>query len=327
MESLRKVFHKALKYIFKNGELLALILILIVASFAYERFMTYGNITNVLRQVSMSALIGVGMTLVILTGGIDLSVGSITAFCGILAAYLSGNIYLAVAVPLLVGFLLGLLNGYIVSRLSIVPFIATLATQMAIRGAGYLMTGLNSVPVGDSAAAFLFLGRASIAGIPFPTIVMVLGFATMSVVTRRTGFGRSIYAIGGNEDAARMIGLKVDRNKALSYAINGLFCAIAGILLTSRLGAGQPSAAKGWEMDVVAYVAIGGTLLTGGVGGVEKTLIGVLIIGFIGNIINQQGNLSSYWQNILTGMIIMSAIAVQSILGKRQAGQKTAAGR
>ena len=324
MDRLYKAFHKAFKTIFKNGELLALALMLAIASLVYDGFMTYGNITNVLRQVSMSALIGVGMTLVILTGGIDLSVGSMTAFCGILAAYLSANTVLAIAVPLVVGFLLGMLNGVIVARLHVVPFIATLATQMALRGAGYLMTGLNSVPVDDSAAAFLFLGRASLAGIPFPTIVMALGFAAMAVVTRLTSFGRSLYAIGGNEDAARMIGLKVDRNKALGYALNGFFCAVAGILLTARLGAGQPSAAKGWEMDVVAYVAIGGTLLTGGVGGVEKTFVGVLIIGFIGNIINQQGNLNSYWQSILTGMIIMSAIAVQSILGKKQTDHKAA---
>lgn len=304
---------KIADYFSKSGELIALVMIVIIASFTYKEFFTLTNISNIFRQVSMIGLMSLGMTLVIVSGGIDLSVGSIVALSAIAASYFSQNILWAIAAPLGIGVLCGAVNGLIITRLSIVPFIATLATQMAIRGIAYILTGIKTVPVSSDAAAFTFIGQGYLGWLPVPVAIFLAASLVMVVVAGRTGFGRSIYAIGGNEDAARMIGLKVDRNKMLCYVIMGFFAALAGIILGSRLGAGQPVSGRGWEMNVIAAVAIGGTLLTGGVGSIAKTVVGVVILGIINNIINLQGTLNSYWQSIITGAILLAIIIIQNV--------------
>lgn len=315
---MKKLFYR----VSRSGEIAALVLIVLAASCAYKEFLTYSNISNVFRQISMVGLISLGMTLVIISAGIDLSVGSIVSMSAIAAAYLSKNLVAAIVISLLIGTALGALNGVIITKLSIVPFIATLATQMAIRGAAYLITGIKTVPVDNGAVNFLWIGRGYIGPIPVPVLIYVAASLVMLFIMLRTSFGRSVYAIGGNEDAARMIGLRVDRNKILCYAITGFLSALAGILLSSRLGAGQPVSGKGWEMDVVASVAIGGTMLTGGVGGIAKTFVGVLILGFINNIINLQGTLNTYWQSIITGAILLGVIVIQNATGKAKMQEK-----
>ena len=253
------------------------------------------------------------MSLVIITGGIDLSVSATVALCGILAAQLSAsNLALAILLPLAVGTLVGLVNGIVITKLKIVPFIATLAVQMAVRGISYLVTDMQSVPVPDEASTFIFLGRGYIAGMPAPVLFFLAAAIVLAFVIQRTSFGRSLYAIGGNDDAARMMGVLSGRNQTICYMITGLLSGLAGVILCARLGAGQPVAAEGWEMDAIASVAIGGTLLTGGVGGVWRTVWGVLIIGFIKNIINLQGNVNSYWQNIIMGLILLVVIILQN---------------
>jgi ribose transport system permease protein len=209
-------------------------------------------------------------------------------------------------------------NGFIVNNFKIVPFIATLAVQMAVRGVAYLLTDMRSIAVDRSAEIFIGLGRGYFIGIPIPVIIFLTAAVVMIFVTRRTSFGRSVYAIGGNEDAARMMGLRVKRNKSLSYVITGFLSALAGVILCARLGAGQPVSGDGWEMDAIASVAIGGTLLSGGVGGVGHTICGVLIIGFIKNIINLQGDINSYWQKIITGLILLLVIIAQNRSGKKR---------
>jgi ribose transport system permease protein len=302
-----------------NGAFIALCIMLLAASLIYREFFTYSNVSNVLRQTSMVGLVSIGMTLVILTAGIDLSVGATVALSAIIAAKLSVyGLVPAMLVSLLAGTAVGTVNGLIVNNFKIVPFIATLAVQMAVRGAAYLLTDMRSIAVDRSAETFIALGRGYFIGIPIPVIVFLSAALLMIFVTRKTSFGRSVYAIGGNEDAARMMGLRVKRNKLLSYVITGFLSALAGVILCARLGAGQPVSGDGWEMDAIASVAIGGTLLSGGVGGVGHTICGVLIIGFIKNIINLQGDINSYWQKIVTGLILLLVIVAQNRSGKKR---------
>jgi ribose transport system permease protein len=183
---------------------------------------------------------------------------------------------------------------------------------MALRGAADLMTDMKSIAADRSAKTFIAIGRGYFFGVPVPVVVFLAVSLVMIFVSKKTSFGRSVYAIGGNEDAARMMGLRVKRDKMLCYVITGFLSALAGVVLCARLGAGQPVSGEGWEMDSIASVAIGGTLLTGGVGGVGKTLCGVLIIGFIKNIINLQGDVNSYWQKIIMGLILLLVVVIQN---------------
>jgi ribose transport system permease protein len=304
---------KLKKLLGANGAFIALILLITAASFMYKEFFTLNNMSNVLRQMSMVGLMSVGMTLVILTAGIDLSVGATVAISAIIAARLSNyGIIPAITVPLIVGAVIGGVNGFIVNNLRIVPFIATLAVQMALRGAAYLMTDMKSIAVNRGAKTFIAMGRGYLLRVPVPVIIFLAVSLIMIFICKKTGFGRSVYAIGGNEDAAGMMGLRVKRDKMLCYVITGFLSSLAGVILCARLGAGQPVSGEGWEMDSIASVAIGGTLLSGGVGGVEKTICGVLIIGFIKNIINLQGDVNSYWQKIIMGLILLLVVIIQN---------------
>ncbi len=296
-----------------SGTWIATFILILVPSIIYgDKFFNTTNIFNVLRQMSMIGLISIGMTCVILTAGIDLSVGATVALTAVMAAKLSEqSMFLAILIPIIVGIFIGTVNGFVITKLKIVPFIATLAVQMAVRGIAYIMTDMKSISVSENAPAFPVLGRGYFYGVPIPVIILVVVLLIMGFVCRRTSFGRSLYAIGGNEDAAKMMGIKVARNKALAYILTGALSGLAGVILCSRLGAGQPVSGSGWEMDAVAAVAIGGTLLSGGVGGVEKTLPGVLITALIGNIINLQGNLNTYVQQIITGAIVLVVIIIQ----------------
>ncbi len=296
-----------------NGTWIALFILVVAATVFYgTTFLSVSNIFNVLRQSSMIGLIAVGMTCVIITAGIDLSVGATVALTAVSAAVLTQtSVLLALIVPVFIGILIGAVNGFVIAKLKIVPFIATLAVQMAVRGIAYIATDVKSVPIADEAESFLVIGRGHFLGIPIPVILFALAAAVMIFVCSKTPFGRSLYAIGGNEDAARMMGIKVDRNKALSYVLTGGLSGLAGVILCSRLGAGQPVGGNGWEMDAVSAVAIGGTLLSGGSGSVGKTISGVLITGLIGNIINLQGDINTYVQKIINGAIVLIVIIIQ----------------
>lgn len=304
------VFSKLLS---RHGSLVALLLMLLIASIVYPEFRTVRNITNVFRQMSMVGLSAIGMTFVIISGGIDLSIGSTIALSGILAAMLSGtSVALAIAVPLLVGAVIGLINAFIVTKLRVVPFIATLAVQMGVRGVAYVITDMRSISATDETGVFTFIGRGYVLGIPFPVVLFAIAAIVAALISTRTAYGRSTFAIGGNESAARMMGIRVERSKCISFTATGVLSALAGVILCSRLGAGQPLSGQGYEMDAIAGVAIGGTLLSGGTGGIGKTVCGVLIMGFIKNIINLQGNINSYWQNIIMGLIILVVIIIQN---------------
>ncbi len=293
--------------------LITLIVLVVVASARYEQFLSLLNISNVMRQVSMVGLIAIGMTFVILIGGIDLSVGSIVALSGIIAAYLTNvSLILAIVVPLLVGLILGVVNGLVVAKMKVAPFIATLAMMMGVRGLAYIATGEVTITVNQEMAVFTQMARGYLWNIPIPVYILLAIVTVAVIISRHTRIGRHVYAVGGNEEAARMMGLKVESIKIFAYAVNGFLSALAGVILTSRLGAGQPVAGEGWEMTVIASVVIGGTLLTGGVGKFSGTFFGVLIIGILTNIFNMQGNINTWWQNVLMGALLLIVVIIQS---------------
>jgi ribose transport system permease protein len=309
----------------RQGALIALALLFIFAAFRYENFLGWPpeNLINVLRQNSMVGLIALGMTFVILTGGIDLSVGSVLAVAGVIAASLAGR---GLGVALLAGVAaaaaLGLVNGVVIAKARIQPFIVTLAMMIAARGLALAYTGEQSVRAGSDAGWFTELGRGKLElgafDLPYPVIILFAAYALGWLVLSRTRFGRHVFAVGDNEEAARLMGLNVGRVTIGVYALSGALAGLAGVMLASRLGAGQPVAALGWELDAIAAVVVGGTLLTGGQGGVGATLVGVVLLGLIFNIFNLEGQISPWWQLVFRGIILLVVVIVQNRLSMRK---------
>jgi ribose transport system permease protein len=307
----------------RGGALVALVLVCGFAAYRYPQFLSAANLTNVLRQNSMLGVVALGMTFVILTGGIDLSVGSLLAVAGVVAASLAGRgLFVALVAGVGVTTLLGLVNGVIIARARIQPFIVTLAMMIAARGLALVATGEQTVRVDRSAQGFTELGRGTIdlgpLALPVPVLILIAAFVVGWVVLNHTRFGRHVYSIGDNEEAARLMGLNVRRVTVGVYALSGLLAGLAGVILASRLGAGQPVAGQGWELDAIAAVVVGGTLLTGGQGSAAFTLVGVLLLGVIFNIFNLEGSITPWWQQVLRGVILLAVVVVQNRLGKRK---------
>ena len=294
----------------KLGPVIGLLLIVVIISIMSPSFLTMNNLLNVLRQVSINALIAFGMTFVILTGGIDLSVGSILALTGaVTAGMMSGGLdpILAMILGVLLGVLLGAINGLIIAKGKVAPFIATLATMTIFRGLTLVYTeGRPISGLGDS-MAFQMLGKGYFFGIPFPVITMAISFAVLYFILKKTTFGRRVYAVGGNEEASRLSGINVDRIKIYVYSLAGGLTAIAALILTSRLNSAQPTAGNMFELDAIAAVVLGGTSLTGGRGWIVGTLVGALIIGVLNNGLNLIG-VSSFFQQVVKGAVILIAV-------------------
>lgn len=309
------------KFLSKRSALLALVIIFILATIRYDRFFTGANLYNLLRQNSMIGLIAVAMTMVILTGGIDLSVGAICSMISVMSAFLSftENPFIIIFVPLIIGTLFGFINGTVIAKMGVAPIISSLGVQLIARGISLVMTSGETMHIQGSAKQWL-PGIAKIAVGPFPLIFLIfLAFAIIFIyVLAFSKFGRQIYAVGGNEEAARMMGVRVDYIKIAVYTISGFASALAGLILVSRAGTGQPVACNGWEMDAIAAVAIGGTSLAGGSGKIETTIYGVFILAIIGNIINLQGNVNAWWQQIITGLLLIIVLMVQVIPAYRR---------
>ncbi|HVE77443.1 MAG TPA: ABC transporter permease [Gemmatimonadaceae bacterium] len=302
----------------RQGALVALVAVCIFGAVRYYAFPTPENLINVLRQNSMLGLVALGMTFVILTGGIDLSVGAVLAVAGIVAAALAGRgTFVAVVAGVGAGALLGLVNGLLITKARIQPFIVTLAMLIAARGAALAATNDESVQVDALARGFTWLGRGTIGPVPLPVLIFALAYALAWTALRYTRFGRYVYAVGDNEEAARLMGLRVDRVLIGTYVLSGALAGLAGITLAARLGAGQPVAGTGWELDAIAAVVVGGTLLTGGQGGVGSTLIGVLLLGVIFNLFNLEGTVSPWWQWVLRGTFLLGVVVVQARLQRR----------
>ncbi|GAB1612467.1 MULTISPECIES: ABC transporter permease [Mammaliicoccus] len=291
---------------------IGLILLVVVISVLNTAFLDLSNLLNLLRQVSINGLIAFGMTFVILTGGIDLSVGSILALSSAFTAILitSGlDPIVALIVGVLGGFLLGVFNGVLVTFGSMAPFIATLATMTIFRGLTLVITDGN--PITDLGDSYLFqlFGKGYFFGIPVPAVTMIIVFIVLAIILQKTTFGRHTYAIGGNEVASKISGIKVNKVKILIYGISGLMSALAGAILTSRLNSAQPTAGTSYELDAIAAVVLGGTSLTGGKGRIVGTLIGVLIIGVLNNGLNLLG-VSSFYQQVVKGIVILIAVLI-----------------
>jgi len=297
------------KKVFQSlGPFLGLLLIVIVLSLINDQFLTFSNILNVLRQVSINALIAFGMTFVILTGGIDLSVGSIFALSSALTAgmMVSGmNTWIAVIGGLGCGMLMGAINGVVITKGKVAPFIATLATMTLFRGLTLVYT--EGKPITGLNEDFGLLGKGYFFDIPTPVVWMLLAFFLSYMVLKYTTFGRRVYAVGSNEEASWLSGIGTDKIKIWVYSISGLLAAFSGIILASRLNSSQPTAGTSYELDAIAAVVLGGTSLAGGRGWVVGTLIGAIIIGVLDNGLNLL-NVSSFYQQVVKGAVILLAV-------------------
>ncbi len=294
----------------KLGPLLGLFLLVVIVSILNPSFLEPLNLLNLLRQVAINALIAFGMTFVILTGGIDLSVGAILALSSALTAgmMVAGvDPIVAILIGCILGALMGMVNGLFITIGKMAPFIATLATMTIFRGLTLVYTGGNPITgLGDNYLFQLF-GRGYFLGIPVPAITMILAFVFLFVLLHKTPFGRKTYAIGGNEKAALISGIKVTKVKIMIYSLSGMLAALAGAILTSRLNSAQPTAGTSYELDAIAAVVLGGTSLSGGKGQIFGTLIGALIIGTLNNGLNLLG-VSSFYQMVVKGIVILIAV-------------------
>ena len=302
-----------MKYMSELTTVIALIILMAVITIINSNFLTANNLLNLLLQVTSNALIAFGMTFVILTGGIDLSVGSILALSSALTAGLLGSgmpVTLAILISLILGCILGMMNGLLISYGKLAPFIVTLATMTIFRGATLVYTNGNPITKGLSDTfLFQFLGQGYIVGIPFPVIIMFIVFIVLYVLLHKTAFGKSVYAIGGNEKAAYISGVKLNKVKIIIYSISGIMASISGLIITSRLSSAQPTAGASYEMDAIAAVVLGGTSLSGGKGRILGTLIGALIIGVLNNGLNIIG-VSAFWQQVVKGVVILISVLI-----------------
>ena len=303
----------------RQGVLVALVLLILFGWLRYDYFLGAFNVLSVLRYNSMFALIALGMCFVIMTGGIDLSVGSTAAMASVVSALLSPyGLVPGLLGGIAAGAVVGTLNGLIVTRLRILPFIATLATMLAASGTGLLLADNQSVSASYD-TAFTELGQGDLLGLPVPALMAAVAFVVGSLLLNFTAFGRYVLAVGGGEDAARLMGLPVDRVTFLVYLLSGTLAGLAGVILAAQFGAGQPTEGVGWELFAIASVVVGGTLLTGGVGSVGATLAGALLLGLIFNILNFENglgwiSLSAYWQSVIRGAFLLLVVMLQSRL-------------
>lgn len=317
----------AADWVAKYGILLALIIVCVSLAFFNEYFLTTRNILNVLRQTSINGILAIGMTFVILTRGIDLSVGSVVALAGVVSASLAttsstamvaGGPYpaaLALSVGVLVGMAAGFVSGVIVSRFNVPAFVATLGMLSAARGLTLLYSEGRPVPA--LTPEFRYIGTGDILGIPMPVVIFAVVFVIAWWVLGATRFGRHVYAAGGNPHAATVSGISVRRIRLLVYVISGALAGLAGMILAARTGSALTQAGIAYELDAIAAVVIGGTSLAGGVGRVTGTLIGALLIGVVNNGLDLMG-VESYYQQVIKGVLIVAAVMLDQARNRRE---------
>ena len=317
------------QYIKRFQSIIALLVLCIILSILTDKFFTAANGLNVLRQVAVNVCIATGMTLIVLTAGIDLSVGSVLALCGAITAGLLQNgiamqsadlligftVLGAVIAAIIVGGLLGFFNGFVITAFRVQPFVATLAMLTIARGLTMLYTGGH--PISNLGTGFAYIGTGSFIGIPVPVWIAASVVLLAVFITQKTKLGRYIYAIGGNETAARFSGIRIHRVKLIVYCIGGALAALGGVIVTSRLDSAQPNAGLSYELDAIAAVVIGGTSLNGGKGTVWGTVIGAVIIGVLNNGLVLL-NVSPFWQQVVKGGVILLAVIIDKIGDKKE---------
>jgi ribose transport system permease protein len=313
----------------KIQPLVALVVMVVALSLMSDKFLTFANDRNILLQISVNLCLSIGMTLVILTGGIDLSVGAILAFAGAFAAGLLKNgialpmfsvavqftVFGAMVAGILAGFVLGWFNGFVITKFRLPPFVATLGMLSIARGLTMLWTG--GFPVTDLGASFDFIGAGFFLGVPMAVWITAVLVVVFYVVSRHSVLGRYIYAVGGSKKAAAFSGINVDRVKLWVYALAGALAAMAGLLVTARLDAADPKAGLGYELDSIAAVVIGGTSLSGGRGSVLGTVLGCLIIGVLNNGLFLL-DISPFWQQVIKGFVILAAVAADKFGSRKE---------
>lgn len=312
MEKVLLKRHNAKNILFKYGVYFVLLLLIIILSLLTDTFFTGRNALNVLRQISMNSILAFGMTFVIVSDGIDLSVASTVALAGVLASDLAhpGQGYpliLPIVVAIGIGAVIGVINGLIISRTGVPAFIVTLGLQQIARGVSFIYTdGRSIIDISDS---YQYIGQGDLLGIPFP-IYLLIGMLIISyILLQRTKFGRYVYAVGGNSMAAKVSGIRVAKIKTIVYVISGICAGIVGLILSSRTGSGNPNAGMSYELDAIAATVIGGTSMSGGKGTILGTLVGALIIGILNNGLDLI-NVSSYVQQVVKGVIIIGAVLI-----------------
>jgi len=312
----KAITNKFTEFAKDNTMFLFLIILFVLSLIFVPRFASAGNILNVLIQIAINALIATGMTFVILSDGIDLSVGSVAALAGIAAAAfiklfpnasILVSIMVIISTAVVVGGICGFVNGFCVARLNVPPFIATLAMMNVARGLAYVFT--DAKPIFGLPETFGWVGLRSIGPIPVTIILMVIVIAIAYTILSKTCFGRYVYAVGSNKDVAKLSGINVTKIKFSVYMICGILAALAGVVLASKLQNGQATAATGYELNAIAAVAMGGTSMSGGRGGMIQTVFGLFVIGIINNALSLLG-VSSYWQIIAMGVIILIAVVI-----------------
>lgn len=314
---------RMVRLISRNSVLIALLLLILFGALRYQNFLGVFNALTVLRYNSMFALVSLGMCFVIMSGGIDLSVGTCAALGSVVSALLSPyGLWAGLLGGVGAGAAIGILNGMAITRLNIPPFISSLAAMLAAQGSALLLAKNESVSVSYD-TSFTVIGQGDFLGFPIPAWIAAIAYLIGSVCLNFTANGRYVLAIGGNEEAARLMGLPVDRVKLWLYVFSGLLAGLAGVILAAQFGAGQPTEGVGWELFAIASVVVGGTLLTGGQGSVGATLAGVLLLGLIFNILNFENglgwiSLSAYWQSVIRGVFLMIVVIFQSRLVVRQ---------
>jgi ribose transport system permease protein len=321
-------FQTSLQKINRLQSFIALFLLCTLLTILTDKFFTPENGLNVLRQVAVNICISVGMTLIVLTAGIDLSVGSVLALCSAVAVGLfkngiqipSLNLFIgftvlgAVVAAVVIGLLLGYFNGWVITKFHIPPFVATLAMLTIARGLTMLYT--QGHPISNLGSAFAFLGTGWMLGIPVPVYIATTVVVAAIFITKKTKLGRYIYAIGGNEQAAKLSGIPINQVKIKVYAIAGALAALGGIIVASRLDSAQPNAGLSYELDAIAAVVIGGTSLSGGKGTIWGTVMGAIIIGVLNNGLVLL-NVSPFWQQVVKGSVILIAVAIDKAFEKR----------
>ncbi|MDR1579109.1 MAG: ribose ABC transporter permease [Synergistaceae bacterium] len=301
------------------GALLGLLLLVATLSISTDKFLTLGNITNVVRQISINAIIAFGMTFVILIGGIDLSVGSIAAVAGLLAIYTSNlgwNPIIVIILSILSGVVLGGINGIIITKGRIAAIVATLATMTIFRGVCYVLTEGRPIRLVDT--NFAKIGNGYLLSVPIPVIILAFVFVFAAVLLGKTKFGRHIYILGGNMETARLSGINIDLVTLMIFVISGAFSALSGLIAAARLYSAQPTTGEDFAMDAIAATILGGTSIAGGVGTIAGTIVGALIIGILNNGMNLLG-IVSYYQMIVKGGMILLAILLDVNRGKANA--------
>jgi len=306
------------RFISRYAIILVFFLLFLTMSFIAPNFLTVNNITNVLRQVSINGICAVGMTFVLLTGGIDLSVGSIIGVSSVFTALLmlKGFSPLAASlISLLIGTLIGFFNGTIISYIKMPPMIATMGTMTSLRGIAYLITG--GTPVFGFNSSYSQLGQGHIGIIPIPVIILGITFAVGIIVLSKTRFSRYIYGVGGNEEVARLSGINVHCVKIIAYSISGFCSALAGLVMLGRVNSGQPRAGESYEMDVITAVVLGGVSLNGGVGKLSHVIYGMLIIGVLTNGMTMMA-IDDYVQRVVKGIVLLLAVGFDCYIQNRQ---------